>query len=142
MGERVYLTAVVDRRSVFVALTLASGCASPPVEPVNAVPLTPTPAYAEWWAEARACVDTTGDLNRITWFRADWFSDDVGGAVTYGLWVRPHTIYVRRYYEETREVVEHEMLHDLLGLAEGSASHFHPCFTTLQLLWPPPTPAP
>ena len=56
--------------SVVVAVALSVACrdlVDPPL-PSGAVPFTPPPVYARWWAMTEACSGMSGSLERVRWY--------------------------------------------------------------------------
>lgn len=102
---------------VCVVATLA-GCKGFATEIVNRQPLSPLPAYEEWWAATESCSGRTGELGMISWFTAVGITSDE--VLAFGLWRPPHEIVIVKGYEDNETIVRHEMLHDLL---DGDSDH-------------------
>lgn len=119
-----------DLRRLFCALALLAlqGCTPSPFD-VNAgtVRMVPLSQYHGWWAEVEDCSDTTGDFDRVDWYRTRSFT---AGPDIVGQWSPPHTITIRLGYEYDETVVKHEILHDLL---EGDRFHDEPAWQICDL---------
>lgn len=93
---------------------VALSCADPARPDVEGVePYDALPEYPAFWTATTACSDRSGDLDRISWFRA--VSITFKGQIVRGFWEPPHTITVWNGLEPDEFTVRHEMLHDLLG---------------------------
>ena len=102
--------------------------------------LTPPAWYRDVYAEMYQCVSIHprfSDFDQIQWFKARvlmevrWSVDMPPGytpwvAILDGVWQSPHTIFLDEDDVENREVVGHEILHDLLG---RYFPHEHPAFS-------------
>ena len=92
----------------FLVLLLAGSLAGCTFEPPTDVPLQPLPSYPAWYAEVRACAGGPDDYDRLRFYVLD--PEDEHGGITVG-----HTIWLRPKDSESRLVVEHEMLHSMIG---------------------------
>ncbi len=92
-------------RGTVLALLALVGCA---VEPPADQPLTPLPAYPAWYQEVETCAGERGDYGGLRFFLLD--ADDPHGGITFG-----QDIWLRYADSQSRLVVEHEMLHSLIG---------------------------
>jgi len=117
-------------RDLFIAALLVGlvSCTPSPAE-VNAgtVRMVPLSEYRIWWREVEGCSKTSGDFDRVEWYRAETFG---AGNDVVGQWSPPHSITVRFGYEYNETVVKHEILHDLL---DGDRFHDEPAWITCNL---------
>lgn len=117
-------------RKVLLLMLLLVGCDNPfgPDVPDGAIPMEAMePYYSTWWSEVEDDSDLAADMSRIRWFYVPggaWPGE--GGSLTRGQWVSDHRIYLAEDYRGDRQVVKHEMLHDILG----RSGHDHPLFQT------------
>ena len=84
--------------------------------PAGAVPFVPPASYRAWWAAIEDCARLWGDYGRLRWYEVpgdDYPCPAYDGRCD-GWWQPPHTIYLAERYLADRQLVEHEMLHDLL----------------------------
>jgi hypothetical protein len=94
---------------------------------------TPGSEWRSWYAEVEVCSGLRGDYDRITWVEVQdvrgYFTRD--GQDVLGTWKAPHTIYVgtmvHPYPYTAKQIVSHEMLHDLLGSSDHPAPPFGRC---------------
>lgn len=100
--------------------------------------------YKKWWKEISDCAGLHGNLKKIHWHWAMWPSDSSYGDYYFrcpsnskhagwcdGWWTadKQHDIYIGKNHMDDQRVVEHEMLHDLLGGLNGKAlGPHHPLF--------------
>jgi len=108
---------------------LFGACGDPfsPLVPKGAFPFDPPAQYAPYWRHMEDCLQVTGDLSRVKWFRVPGSTFDCpNGGRCDGLWVRPHTIYLAYQRMNDSLLVEHEMLHDLLQRGDHPAA-FQTC---------------
>jgi hypothetical protein len=103
-----------SRLLLVAGIGLLLSCDSPFEPPLDAIEFPGLPSYGSWWAEVEACAQTTGDLGRVRWFMVPHDNFQCGGQVCIGLWTPEHHIYLSYGAHADREVVKHEMLHDLL----------------------------
>lgn len=89
--------------------------------------------YRTWWNEISACSGLEGDVDAVRFFRvtaplylAETQFPCGEGLRCNGLWEAPHDISIAPAYLSNRQLVEHEMLHDLLG-APGHPPVFEEC---------------
>jgi hypothetical protein len=86
--------------------------------------------YRRWFSEVAECTgqpsaDTQWRFRRISWYTAKEIRErDAGSGATWGGWISPHTIIIREDNVESRVVVKHEMLHDLLPRVRNHESPF------------------
>lgn len=84
----------------------------------------PEPAvYRTWWTQIQRCSGLAGDYDDVRFFVAvspltagGRRFPCGGGALCNGLWEAPHDITLAPAYLEDERLVQHEMLHDLLGV--------------------------
>lgn len=90
------------------------------------VPIEPRPAWREIYREVESCTGTPGDFDRVEWFEADRI-DRVTGEPSGGAWLiaqgMPHGIallddLLERSPAEIQPVVRHEVIHEVLQLAD------------------------
>ena len=120
-------------------MALALGCVAvtapiPPGEPFD-----PPAVYREWYDDLVTCVGplstwqrAPATFDRIRWFVvrgvawAEGFACPPHGRCG-GLWSPPHAISLGEPYVMTRELVEHEMLHDVLQDPTHDAPAWRTC---------------
>ncbi|MGH7719008.1 MAG: hypothetical protein ACREON_09230 [Gemmatimonadaceae bacterium] len=111
-------------------LLLMAACSTPtaPEWPAGAIPFDPPPAYAQWWKAVEGCSGRAGGFERVQWYVVEGSSFN-GNQV--GLWMRDgHRIALASWHVKTQRVVQHEMLHDLIG-APGHGPTFGECDVNL-----------
>jgi len=111
-------------------ILLVAACSTPtaPEWPAGAILFDPPPVYAQWWKAVEECSGRGGRFERVQWYVVEGSSFN-GNQV--GLWWRDgHRIAVADWHIETQRVVQHEMLHDLIG-APGHGPPFADCDVTL-----------
>lgn len=96
-------------------------------------PLRVSTEYRAWWDEISACSGLEGDVDAVRFYRvtfplylAETQFPCGDGLRCNGLWEAPHDISIAPAYLWNRQLVEHEMLHDLLG-APGHPPAFEEC---------------
>ena len=100
---------------------------APQGRPVGPAPLDPPPPqYASWWQEAQACTGRRASMRSTHFWTALGFLNYPSET---GLWSAPHDIYVLTVDRLDRNVVIHEMVHDLLQRGDHDSS----CFTELDV---------
>ncbi|HYK81603.1 MAG TPA: hypothetical protein VEU55_00540 [Gemmatimonadales bacterium] len=84
--------------------------------PAGATEFSPPAVYRTWWAEIAACAGLSGDFAAIDWYQVvgTSYSCPAYEGSCSGWWQPPHTIYLAAAWVNDRQLVEHEMLHDLL----------------------------
>jgi len=89
--------------------------------------------YRAWWNEISVCSGLEGDVDVVRFFRVTAPLYLAGtefpcgdGLRCNGLWEAPHDISIAPAYLSNRQLVQHEMLHDLLG-APGHPPVFEEC---------------
>lgn len=92
-------------KHLLLTLLALAGCAT---EPPTDIPLTPLPAYPAWYLEVETCAGVRGNYDELRFFQLD--AHDPHAGITYG-----STIFLRKKDSESRIIVEHEMLHSLIG---------------------------
>lgn len=120
-------------RWVCVLLVLVA-CSSPttPEIPPGAVEVSPRAAYTNWWAEVMEESGIVRDISRVRWFSVpgdSWYSPRFDADIE-GLWVRDGRIYIAETRRGNKNLVKHEMLHELL---RGDFAHAHPLFEVYTL---------
>jgi len=103
------------RLARLLSLVFVFGCLDA-FAPAGAVPFTPPAVYRAWWSAIAACAGITGDFDRVEWYQV---RDSSYPCPAYegrcaGWWKPPHDIYLAEAWRGDRQLVEHEMLHDLL----------------------------
>lgn len=88
-----------------LCLLLLAGCAT---APVSDAPYQAPTEYYPWWTEVVACAHVGGRFTELQWFTLDDAEPYVGYTVTPRIWIK-------EWAQNTRLVVEHEMLHALIG---------------------------
>ena len=87
--------------------------------PSDAYHITRPAEYDAWWVEVEKCSGITGDINRVNYNLVPP-NDPRGflrkGQYIDGLWLPTHMIYIGEFYQDSKLLVTHEMLHDLLQL--------------------------
>lgn len=91
------------------------------------MPITPPAAYGTWWREVEACSQHSGSAAGVRWFVA-WTLP--GGTSILGQWNSRREITVRSDLWLDRDVVAHEILHDLL---RGDPEHRDPAWAACDL---------
>ena len=80
--------------------------------------MEPPPAYTLWWPETEQCSSRSGDFGRVSWYETAFFADGVFTKL--GEWNSRREITIVTSAIMDRQVVRHEILHDLLG---GDGDH-------------------
>lgn len=93
-------------RRLLLAALLLTGCSM--FEPSKDEPLDPRPEYPLWYMTVETCAGVRGDYNALRFFLLD--KNDERAGHTYG-----HDIWLRYPDSYSRIIVEHEMLHSLIG---------------------------
>lgn len=105
----------MTRRAHWLLLGLLAGCLYS-FAPGGAVPFTPPAVYQTWWSAIEACAGLWGNFDRLEWYEVagtDYPCPSYEGRCD-GWWQPPHAIYLAHRWRDDRQLVEHEMLHDLL----------------------------
>jgi len=105
----------VVRPLVWLPLALLAGCLDS-FAPAGAVEFTPPTMYETWWSAIEACAGLWGTFDRVEWYDVpgtDYPCPAYEGRCD-GWWQPPHSIYLAHRWHNDRQLVEHEMLHDLL----------------------------
>lgn len=97
-------------------LALLAACQEPPQDE----PFTPPAIYGAWNTEIAACASVRPNYTLLRFFYLP--ADDPHAGITYGT-----TIYLRRPDSESRLIVEHEMLHSLIGDGDHSDPRWVGC---------------
>jgi len=83
--------------------------------------------YPAWWQRVEDCSGLTGPLHRVEWYKVPGRSTFwVDGKEVYATWDGGHRIYVAEPWVRDSFIVQHEMLHDLIG-KPGHPSQFDAC---------------
>ena len=111
-----------------IALTLATACRSltdPPL-PEDAVPFSPPPVYARWWAMTEACSGISQPLGRVRWYVVPGVQTiESRGREVNGYWsAGSNQIVLAGASQFSAETVRHEMLHALAGRSGHSRELF------------------
>ena len=85
----------------------------------------PLPSYTVWWEEAKACTGRAeADIRRLRFFQvlaplntARTQFPCPGGEWCPAFWEQPHDIYLAPGVIDSKLIVKHEMLHDLMPSA-------------------------
>lgn len=118
--------------SVVALASLVAACGNPtaPDRVPGAEPFAPKLSYAEWYADMEACSGVEGDFSRVNWFIvrgvSDWNSTYDGDVVP-AEWWPPHDIYIAGRMRDDREIISHEILHDILQDPEHPVPPFGEC---------------
>ena len=105
----------VVRPLVWLPLALLAGCLDS-FAPAGAVEFTPPTVYEPWWSAIEACAGLWAGFDRVEWYEVpgvDYPCPAYEGRCD-GWWQPRHTIYLAHRWRNDRQLVEHEMLHDLL----------------------------
>lgn len=112
-----------------VALAFVAGCSDPDptgLQYLNRRPFEPDmEIYLPWWGSLEECTEIQGDLDGVRWYLADGIASGPLTTTT-GEWLPSRAITLLKGYEYRRQVVQHQMLHDILR----TASHDHPAWDT------------
>ncbi len=99
--------------------------------------ILPDLAYRAWWNELQSCSGATADYNRLRFFEVvsplsagDSQFPCGRGFSCNGMWERPHDISLAPAFVNSRRLVKHEMLHDLLATVEHP-----PLFDACEASW-------
>lgn len=84
------------------------------VTPFDIVPMQPRAEYRQWYDDVEDCASATGEFERIDWFSTREILHPRTGKPVAGLQRDPHTIIIADQWVNYRQVVSHEMLHDLI----------------------------
>lgn len=75
--------------------------------------------YKQWWNEISDCAHIKDTLSKVAWWKVDdiYFSDEyflcpIGFCIG---WTNDKKVYIAGSFTMNRRLVEHEMLHVLLG---------------------------
>jgi hypothetical protein len=98
-------------------LVVLIGCTT---EPTSDEPYAALPQYAGWYAEVEACSGHRGDFARLRFFVLDSLDARAGHQQGDDVWIRWP-------YWSSRKVVEHEILHTLIGDADHSRAEWIAC---------------
>jgi hypothetical protein len=90
----------------------------------HAQPLVPPPPYSAWWAEVAASCDCTPatTLSAIAWYVVPGETFTYRGMQSAAAWDEDNLIVLARRWRDSKAVVQHEMLHAILG---GDPQHRH-----------------
>lgn len=109
--------------TALVLVALAS-CEAPLAAPAGAYRITPPAAYVAAWDEVQQCSGTRASFDRIRWHAVPGPAIPCpgGNGGCSGVWYPPHDIYLTEQHVHDAPggyfVARHEMLHDLLQVAE------------------------
>lgn len=97
--------------------------------PPDAVRTDPLVDYATWYAEVEECVGLQGDFDAVRWFEVpyDRWWDPVWQQYAIGTWRPPHDIYIATPHLDSKSVVKHEMVHDILQGGSSEDARFYEC---------------
>lgn len=120
----------MTRRTVALTRCLAlltaatASCSDATAVTQGRVEIEPPAAYRTWWSEVEECSGLGGDFAGVRWFATFAFVDGEG---ILGQWNEHREITVRSDVWLDREVIRHEVLHDLL---RGDRRHRRSEWTT------------
>jgi len=117
----------MKRWATWLSLSLLLGCLDS-FAPAGAIEFTPPAAYQTWWAAIEECAGLWSKFDRVEWYEVpgvDYPCPAYEGRCD-GWWQPPHTIYLAYRWRNDRQLVEHEMLHDLLQRGDHPPV-FHAC---------------
>lgn len=118
-----------------VFVLVAGACGDSPSAPEISVPdraidYDPPVWFAGWYEAMEECVEADGDFGRVRWFLVPggyaWLDEATGDSLT-GAWLPPHDIYLAGGRTTDREVVEHQMAHEIIQTHEHPAPAFGEC---------------
>jgi hypothetical protein len=67
-----------------------------------------------WYGELEACSGLRGNYDAVSFYTVpDTFT--VNGKDAGGVWHRPHSIFIRQSLTNTKWLIDHEIMHDLLN---------------------------
>lgn len=127
------------RAILLVALALAAACDSPAdvgFERPAGEQFAPPALYDSLYAAMESCAGIAGNFSRVRWFMvpgvSDWTSTLDNQTRVLGQWWPPHDIYIGERTIGTRtarerEVVTHEILHELLQDSEHPDPPYGAC---------------
>jgi hypothetical protein len=97
---------------LLLGLLLCAGCYSPTAV-IPGERFVPPAEWRSWWLEMEACAHRAGAFDAVEWVEAP----DLGPQVL-GRWTWRHAIYLTPFVLRVnlKATVQHEMLHDLLGV--------------------------
>lgn len=111
--------------AVAVSLTALSGCQAPLAAPPHAYRITPPAGFVAAWDQVQQCSGRRGRFDRIRWFTVPDPGIPCPAGECSGVWYPPHDIYLTTPYLSDPSgnyfVARHEMLHDLLQVADHPA---------------------
>lgn len=120
--------------SAFCCLGLAcffSGCSEHPVAPVrlpdDAVEISPSPFYSQWWQQAEACSGKTGNFSSIRWYivpGVQSFSVGYGVDPSGAYYPTLNSIVLAEYVAGSGTVIRHEALHAILHVTDHPPEYF------------------
>ena len=116
----------LSRPALWAVLLGVVACGEDPVVADTRVEFTPHESYTDLWFDLMDCSGESGDFQGIRWFVTPGFSSP--GIL--GQWSSTREITLRIDVWTDPEVVQHEMLHDLLG---GDGEHRHPSWSACDL---------
>ena len=98
-------------------------CHAPFAPPEGAYAIAAPAEYAAAWAAVEQCAERRGLFERIQWHAVPDSAIPCPSGECSGVWYPPHDIYVteENVHEPSYFVVRHEMLHDLLQVADHPA---------------------
>ena len=115
-------------RPLFGILVLLIGACA--VEPNRDDPYEAPPEYAPWYRDVETCAHRSGSFARLSFFRLDSLDYRAGHREGNSIWIRPP-------FFTTRRVVEHEMLHTLIGDPEHARPEWVDCGLSPAQVWTP-----
>jgi hypothetical protein len=102
---------------LFLAATGCDSSVGPNLEtPPDAAPTEALADYPVWYAEVEACVGVTGNFDLVRWYSVPgerWWDPEFE-QYAIGTWRSPHDIYLASTRLEDKNLVKHEIVHDLL----------------------------
>lgn len=107
--------------TALVLVALAS-CEAPLAAPAGAYRITPPAGYAAAWDQVQQCSGRRASFDRIRWHAVPDVAIPCPAGECSGVWYPPHDIYLAEIHVHDAAgayfVARHEMLHDLLQVAE------------------------
>lgn len=118
------------RRATLTAVSaLALALTACAFEPATDERLQPTDEYPGWWQAVEACSQQTGDYRRIEWYVLQ--PADMTHGVAEGYHLGGYTVgsrvWIAAAYVSNRLIVQHEMLHVLIGDGNHSRPEWAMC---------------
>ncbi len=97
-------------------LLLLTACQAPSTDE----PLVPLPVYRAWYAEVEACAGVSGDFDQLRFYVLEPEDERAGVTYNQAIWLKSNAV-------GSRLIVEHEMLHSLIGDGDHSSTAWKTC---------------